>query len=260
MDKRIKTIIDNNLSQLDNSPDHVQLTDEEVKELILKFPPTNCIGRCVPFIFSMPKQQYIFLGSKFETITGYHPSDIMRLTASEFMTKLIPANHLKLLMLADAEAFRVVRAQYNGRYDVQINSDMTMIRKDGSSIRIMLQSRPLIWDEEGNIKIAGGFIVDISHIKLHGLPSTTLVSEGDIIYSYQPTHKELVEHKITDFSLRELELISMMAIGDDVDDLIRKTGLSKATVYAHRRNILAKSELATMQKVIESLRKEGLID
>lgn len=260
MDKRLKTLIDDNLLQLDSTQDQVQLTDDEVKELILKFPPTNCIGRCVPFIFSMPKQQYIFLGSKFEAITGYDPRDIMRLNASEFMTKLIPDNHLKLLMIADSEAFRVVRAQYNGRYDVQINSDMSMTRKDGSSIRIMMQSRPLIWDEEGNIKVSGGFIVDISHIKLHGLPSTTLVSEGEVIYSYQPTHKELVEYKITDFSLRELELINMMAKGDDVDDLIQKTGLSKATIYAHRRNILAKSELPTMQKVIESLRKQGLID
>jgi DNA-binding CsgD family transcriptional regulator len=208
----------------------------------------------------MPRQQYLFLGSKFQAITGYDPRDILRLTASEFMPLMIPADHLKLLMLADAEAFRVLRAQFNGGYEVQINSDMTMIRKDGSSIRVMLQSRPLIWDEEGNIKVSGGFIVDISHIKLHGLPSTTLVSEGEVIYSYQPSHKELVEHKISEYSLRELELISMMAQGDDVDDLIGKTGLSKATIYAHRRNILAKSELPTMQKVIESLRKQGLLD
>lgn len=259
MKKRLKTLIEDNLAKLDSGEEVVELSDEEVKELILQFPPSHCIGRCVPFLFSTTKQQYIFLGSKFQAITGYEPRDIIRMKASEFMPILVPPDHLKLLMVADSEAFEVLRTRFHMRHDVQINSDMVMKRKDGKIIRVMTQIRPIIYDEQGNMKIVGGFLVDISHLKIHGLPSTTLVSDGEVVYSYVPDHKVMVEQGITEFSLRELELIRMMAEGDDVDDVVKKTGLTKATVYAHRRNILAKSDLPTMQKVIESLRRQGLI-
>lgn len=244
---------------LDQDEQVLELSDKEVEDLILKFPPTYCIGRCLPYLFSVPRNKFFYLGSKVNSISGYSAKEWMSDAMTEFLPRIVQPEHLVLLCKATMASFQVMRSQYNGSYDVQVNMDFTLIRKDGQSCRVMMQFRPLIWDKDGNVKVTGGYIVDIDHLKKHGLPVINLTSSGEVVYLYTPDKNDVADSGITSFSPRELDILQMIAKGDDVNDITRKTGLSRATVYAHRRNIIAKSDFPNINKVIDSLRLKGVI-
>lgn len=244
---------------LDQDEQVLELSDKEVEDLILKFPPTYCIGRCLPYLFSVPRNKFFYLGSKVNSISGYSAKEWMSDAMTEFLPRIVQPEHLVLLCKATMASFQVMRSQYNGSYDVQVNMDFTLIRKDGQSCRVMMQFRPLIWDKDGNVKVTGGYIVDIDHLKKHGLPVINLTSSGEVVYLYTPDKNDVADSGITSFSPRELDILQMIARGDDVNDITRKTGLSRATVYAHRRNIIAKSDFPNINKVIDSLRLKGVI-
>ncbi len=259
MKKQIRSLIAEMMACLDQNEEILELTDKQVEDLILKFPPTHCIGRCLPYVFSVPRNKFLYLGPRIEDISGYSPKTWMQDTMSEFLPRIVQSEHLLLLCKATIACFEVMRSRYNGKYDVQVNLDFSIIKKNGSSCRIMMQFRPLIWDENGNIKITGGFIIDTDHLKKHGLPVITLTSFGEVVYVYAPDTQDLVDSGLTSFSPRELDILQMISNGDDVNDIMQKTGLSRATVYAHRRNIIAKSEFPNISKTIDALRSKGVI-
>lgn len=259
MKKRIIALIGEMMACLDQNEQTLELSDKEVENLILKFPPTYCIGQCLPYLFSVPKNKFFYLGSKVESITGYTGKEWMADATTEFLPRIIQQEHLLLVCKATIACFHVMRNQFNGSYDVQVNMDFTLTKKNGQTCRVMMQFRPLIWDKEGNVKITGGYIVDIDHLKKHGLPVINLTSSGEVVYLYTPDKNDVADSGLTSFSPRELDILQMIAKGDDVNDITRKTGLSRATVYAHRRNIVAKSDFPNINKVIDSLRLKGVI-
>jgi DNA-binding CsgD family transcriptional regulator len=250
--KRIRALIAEMMSCLDQNEQILELSDKEVENLILKFPPNYCFGRCLPYLFSVPRNKFLYLGSQVENISGYTTKEWMADALTEFFPRIIQQEHLILICKATMSCFQVMRSQFNGSYDVQANMDFTLTRKNGQTCRVMMQFRPLIWDDEG-------YIVDIDHLKKHGLPVINLTSSGEVVYLYTPDKNDVAESGLTSFSPRELDILQMIAKGDDVSDITRKTGLSRATVYAHRRNIIAKSDFPNINKVIDSLRLKGVI-
>jgi DNA-binding NarL/FixJ family response regulator len=106
--------------------------------------------------------------------------------------------------------------------------------------------------------ITGGYFVDITHIKRLGQPLITINHDGEVLHLFESTDDELVKDKLTSFTLRELEILRLVYSGSTTGEIAAKTGLTKSTIYAHRRNILAKSELPSMSKLISSLKKSGI--
>lgn len=260
MKKQIKALISDMVACLDQDTRVHELSDSQLEALVQNFPPAHCIGRCLPYIFSVTRNRYLYIGSRVGDITGYAAKEWKAETMADFLPRIVQPEHLILLCKASLACFQKMRTRFrNGSYEVQVNMDFTLIRKDGQPCRVMMQFRPLIWDGEGNVKITGGFLVDIDHLKKQGLPVITLTSFGEVLYVFSPDAQDLVNYGLTRFSPRELDILQMIARGDDVKDIIQKTRLSRATVYAHRRNIIAKSEFSTITKVIDSLRSIGII-
>lgn len=260
MKRQIKALIADMVACLDQDPQVHELSDTQVEALIKNFPPAHCIGRCLPYIFSVTRNRYLYIGPRVGDITGYSAKEWKAESMADFLPRIVQPEHLILLCKASLACFQKMRGRFqNGSYELQVNMDFTLVRKDGQPCRVMMQFRPLIWDEDGNVKITGGFLVEIDHLKKQGLPVITLTSFGEVLYMYSPAAQDLADIGLTRFSPRELDILQMIAKGDDVNDIMQKTRLSRATVYAHRRNIIAKSEFSTITKVIDSLRSKGII-
>lgn len=60
-------------------------------------------------------------------------------------------------------------------------------------------------------------------------------------------------------SIQGLEILKMTSLGYSNEEIAAAMNVSKATIYAHRTNILAKSDANSIPKLIENLRFKGVL-
>lgn len=250
-------LIEESLGKL-SSQSEVTFTDDEIKSTVLQFPASFCLGNCAPFVFNVSSAKFLYMGNNCERLTGISSMAMMKLTMAESAPMIIDPEQGPIVCKLSSGSFETLVKEYKGRTDIQINMDFGIIRLDGQRRRLLIQFRPIKWDGNGHVAITGGYFVDITHIKRLGQPLITINHDGEVLHLFESTDDELVKGKLTSFTLRELEILRLVDSGSTTGEIAAKTGLTKSTIYAHRRNILAKSELPSMSKLISSLKKSGV--
>ncbi|PWJ57095.1 DNA-binding NarL/FixJ family response regulator [Dyadobacter jejuensis] len=72
-------------------------------------------------------------------------------------------------------------------------------------------------------------------------------------------HEQTSGKQHLDFTARELEILSLFAKSQNVEQIARLLHISKNTVLTHRRNLLSKSEFHSMTELIAYTLRTGLI-
>lgn len=258
MKLQLAKLISESLGKLSSEHTEVDFSDDQIKSVLLQFPASFCLGHCAPFVFSVNAAKFLYMGKNCERLTGISSMEMMKLTMAESAPRVIDPEQGPLVCKLSIASFEKLVGEYAGRTDVQVNMDFGIIRQDGQKRRLLIQFRPIKWDDAGNVEITGGYFVDITHIKRVGHPLVTINYDGEVLHLFEPNDLELVKEGVTIFTLRELELLRMIDNGYSTEEIVVKTGLSKSTVYAHRRNILAKSEQPSIAKLIDTLKKSGI--
>lgn len=242
-----------------NDPVSIVFNDQELESILGNLPKKYCIGNCSTFIFNFSTGKFLYLEPAIREVTGFDATEFIHLTVSEIFERLLHPDQAFITVNLHQEAYRALMSQFEGRMDVYVNMDYAIQTKSGAAKRLLSQFRPILW-QDGSLILIGGHFTDISYLKKDGPPVVTFCTEGSILRTFNPQASVLVRKKLTEYTLRELEILRMTAAGSTTDEIAENIGVSKATVYAHRRNILAKSEYRSINKLIDSLRFKGVLN
>ena len=234
------------------------LRESDVQLLLQGLPTSHAIGTTTRFIMDFSANKYLYLGKNIENITGYSQIELMNADISASIAKYMPPEQGILVSELNMQGFSKLIKEFNGRTDIYVTMDHGIVRKNGTSGRILVQLRPFVWSR-GEILIAGGYYTDITHLKKEGHPIVSITCNGEVLCTFESNLKTVLRDKLTDFTARELEILALTGSGFSTKEIARKTGLTVGTIYAHRRNVLSKSEYGSIAKLVESLKGRGIL-
>jgi DNA-binding CsgD family transcriptional regulator len=146
-------------------------------------------------------------------------------------------------------------------FEIFYQIDYRVMKADGSHIRVMRQSTILETDENGAMVSTLSICTDISHLKMEGKivgrvegPSSQMAQFDDLTNGGNITSRKI------EISVREAEILSLIAIGKTSQEISNTLNISLHTVNTHRRNILEGSGYRNMTQLIMEALKQGLID
>ena len=258
MHRRIRSLIEQSLRNLADETDIKDHSDTEIEAYLSHLDPASNLGSSFSYLFDHAKGKFIYLSKDVEKITGCNRVQMLNSKFSEVWDEVLPVNHGIILGELNLRCFATLRQQYSGRYDVRVFMDYSINKKNGESRRIMTAIKPLRWNETGGLVIAGGFFTDITHWKTDGQPLVTINCQGDILEKFE-ADTSMFKEGVSEFTQRELEILQMVSKGYSMEEVVKETGLSKATIYTHRRNILSKSELPSIHQLVRHLQTLGVV-
>ncbi|ALJ01435.1 hypothetical protein DC20_13055 [Rufibacter tibetensis] len=169
-----------------------------------------------------------------------HPDDLpwflnFENAVTEFFLKLPPGKSMK----------------YKVRYDYRIK------KANGQYIRILQQVVTIQADEAGGVLRTLGVHTDISHLKKEGKPVLSFIGlDGEPSY-IDVNAKVVFSPQKEVLSKREKEILSLLISGNHSLEISDKLYISQHTVNTHRRNILAKTGVASTSELVARAVREG---
>lgn len=259
MREELRHIISKTLDILNpNDPDNDH-TGPDLPGLLNRFPPPRFIGKAVPCIVSTRLGRFLWVDDGIEDLCGYTPEDFLRQPMRDFLPCLHTPEHALIVWELFMKSVVYVQTHLAGRMDIQISMDHILLGKYGDRKRVIAHVWPLHWDDAGNLTTLGIYYVDISFLGKGSAPSLNILSNGKLITSFSAQLSNIASMHLLNLTQREMELLMMEARGKCIDEISAFTGLSKATIYTHRRNILQRSGHTSTQKLIDELRERGVI-
>lgn len=234
------------------------ISDEDIQRFINQIPQGLQLGASARFLFNFSTQRFLFIERAIYEITGYDASGFTNSRIQDTFSLLLHPEQGVITTRVHQECYRVLTTEFVGRTDVHINMDYAIRTRSGESKRLLSQFMPMIWEGDSLI-LVGGYFTDITSLRREGQPMVNISLGGQILRQFEPYTHDLVKERLTEFTLRELEILKLTSNGATTEEIAEHTGVSKATVYAHRRNILAKSEFRSIPKLIEALRFRGIL-
>ena len=211
------------------------------------------------FILDLTARKVDFVSPEVESIHGIHASKV---TLEHIMEWIHPED---MPFVGKAEAL-CIDVQYNriggARALKYKNSYCFRCKtKDGSYRLFHHQAFILTSDENFKISKSLNIHTDISHltstnnfkvsfIGMHDEPSFLNVDVND---------KSLLKESKSPFTLREKEIIRLLAEGLSSRAIAERLNISHDTVRTHRKNLMHKAECKNLGQLIAKCIKEGLI-
>jgi len=236
----------------------VFLSDEQIQKFVNSIPQGFQLGSSSRFLFNFATQRFLFIDRSFQEITGYDALEFTNSLIQDTFSLLLHPEQGVITTRVHQECYRVLTTEFEGRTDIHVNMDYAIRTRSGEPRRLLSQFTPMIW-EEGSLILVGGYFTDITTLRREGQPMVNIWLGGQVLRQFEPYTEDLVRERLTEFTLRELEILKLTSSGATTEEIAEHAGVSKATVYAHRRNILAKSEFRSIPKLIEALRFKGVL-
>lgn len=236
-----------------------EYTEEEIRSVMSAIDPFYCMGNGVPYLISFSLDRFLYIGENFEDVIGMPAKEAMNGPLSGFISRVFVQEQGLIAMGIFRRSMEVLMEKYRDRYDIQLNIQVGFYHTGMKQRRtLLMQRQPLKWDPHSGLDLLGGTFQDITHLKQEGPPVATITCGGQLLELFEPDPDQ-PSLELAGFSRKELEVIRLADQGRSIDEVAETTGVSKATVYSHRRNIIAKSGLPNMQKVIEILKTKGIL-
>ena len=246
------------LEPLASEPIGIQFSEEEIKRYLKNLPTGFHLGPNATYLFNFSTQKFVYIENSFKDISGYEAAEFINSTIQETFSNLLHPEQGLITTRVHQACYQALFEEFTGRLDVQVNMDYAIQTKTGEAKRLLSQFCPILWKED-HLILVGGRFTDISHLRKDGQPIVNISVNGNIIRFFEPFTQDLVKERLTEYTLRELEILKATSNGASTEEIAEEMGVSKATIYAHRRNILAKSECRSIPKLIESLRFRGIL-
>ncbi len=130
------------------------------------------------------------------------------------------------------------------------------LKKDGTYIKLLVQSSVLERDEEGKMISNFSLLTDISFLDTH----------DRVEWNFQANELDLKAFKKVIYTLyadfytkREKEILNLIAKKHTSEKIAKLLSLSKLTVQTHRKNILRKAKSHSIDDVLSFCKKNGII-
>lgn len=205
-----------------------------------------CLNDQFYVITQFPSLELVFVSDNIADILGVKPQGF----TIRKLFGLIHPEDAPVVLLASKKMTELVGSRYNeiAPYDSVFTMDFRLRKNDGTFLRFLNQNS-IICKKDCCFKyLSLSLYTDITHIK------TSKKIEFD--YKHQGTgaiiefpDKEI--HNIANcFTHRELEILSLLAVGKNSAEIGAILHISRHTVDTHRRKMLAKSHLCNTAELV----------
>lgn len=145
---------------------------------------------------------------------------------------------------------------------IQINIYIRMLDCFNIYRWVLIQFPQRMFDEEGEILSTFILITDLSHLSKSFSRMLTMMdfsNNENIFFATQVDNKNLVSLNLPQISKRELEILQLMARGQNSPQIAETLFLSYHTVENHKRNLRNKTGVKTSAELIDYVWRNNLI-
>ncbi|GAB2530822.1 LuxR C-terminal-related transcriptional regulator [Rufibacter soli] len=215
------------------------------------------LGDYYYFIFNNLEASIEYVSENMSTILGYQPEEF---TVPFMVEKIHPEDRPFFLNFeaTKVDFFKQMAPEKCLKYKVRY--DYRLQHADGNYLRILQQSVCAQVGEEAHLPLrALGMHTDITHLKLEGKPMLSFIGmEGEPSYiDVKPKQAFSPQKEV--LSKREKEVLGMVIDGKPSRKISEELHISMHTVNTHRKNILAKAQVASSSELVAKAIKEGWV-
>ncbi len=145
---------------------------------------------------------------------------------------------------------------------IQINIYIRMFDCMNKYRWVLIQFPRKMYDEKGKILSTFILITDLSHLSKSFSRMLTMMDSSNnenIIFATQVDNKNLIKLNLPQISKRELEILQLMARGQNSPQIAESLFLSYHTVENHKRNLRKKTSTRTSAELIDYVWRNNLI-
>ncbi len=194
----------------------------------------------IVYTYDVKTQEYIWGNEKYSEILGYSYEEV-HLNAHDFAKNYFHPDDIVILQQRKDHFSKNNTDVWSGVYRIK--------HKDGHYIWVYSKIKVYKRDEKGNPTQLLGIVVDAAE------SFETRIRIAELF-------KERIRHEnrdlICNLTLRELEIIRLIAAGDTYLEIAEKLSIQPDTVNKHRKNILEKLKLNNIASLISFAKETGL--
>lgn len=229
----------------------------EAGKLLSKVPSMEnafLIGRNFTVVMDYSKLSYLQLQGAFEKILGYAPQQVLDGGVEFLYTILHPEDREKVAALSVYFHDFVHSQPVEKRKMIKTNLNFRMKAANGYYVRLLEQVIVIDLDANGLIAYTLKHFTDISHLPYTDDVTLSFVDEsatGDQLpYTVVVERSQAKSPKRQVFTLRELEILGLIAKGITSKEIADRLYLSLDTVKNHRKNMIRKAGCRNIAEVL----------
>ena len=189
---------------------------------------------------------------------GKNPEEI---SGSSFTTLVhhIKLSHIPFGLYCAIQYWKYIYSKpAHKRKYIKASFCFTTIRKGGQQIQTLLQSTPIVLNEDGNVLVTFGIMHDVSHIVPLGTLNYQIIDDSEAETKVIPVSffNKPIENLL---SPAEQRIMKEVYAGLNSVQIAEKLSLSVHTVRQHRKNILEKTKTTNTVDLIKIAIKENLL-
>lgn len=218
------------------------------------------VGSSFFIIVNLTTYKYEFLGSNQELVTNYD-NDYVKEEGVRFLVSNVHPDDGAFIIKNGYTKF-VEILQQSGRHlpNTILHCNFRFRHKDGHYVHLVEQDQLLDMGDESNSNYILTYICEIPYVE--PFRGTVLIKEVDITGKICKIIYEDSYHKpsnIAELSNREYDIVRLIARGKNNYEIADTLFISHNTVQTHRKNILEKMEMHSMNQVVATVIARGMV-
>ncbi|MGV3504586.1 MAG: LuxR C-terminal-related transcriptional regulator [Adhaeribacter sp.] len=208
------------------------------------------------YVYDYQTARVVYVSRNLTQVLGYSQEEF----SIEFLySKIHPQDHDQVLKISRATGDLVMQCKELAPLMAFLTVDFRLMHADGHYIKMQRQSTILKRDESGNVHFSVGIITDINHLNRSDKVSFDVSMPEykemlvQILESYEPGTAA------GEFSVREKQVLRLMALGKNTRQIAQELSLSTFTVDTHRKNMKKKLMVRNTAGLISEAFKRKLI-
>lgn len=237
--------------------DQKQADGLKLKSLLQQNPVVDAflsLYSSVTFLLDVKSNTYLYLSANIDAMLGYSASDLQKseLTANAV---LIHAEDSFQIDLFTTKLFkRLKKIPLQKLSDYTLHREYRLLRKDGSSIGLLEQSKVVESNSSGEVITLFGQLTDVSILKKKHGPAAYLTSTGNQeVIDFTPKKSSAI------LSNRELQVMELLSKGLSSKQIAHMLSISYYTVGKHRQKMLAKTHSKNSSELIHFAEHNQLV-
>lgn len=213
-------------------------------------------GEYCHYIFDFSLDRMVDITDEVSNIFGISRNEILSLPINMFFSEFFAAEHLHSVVNFGKIFFDFI-VQERGE-PIFINLEVNITDRNRQNKRIILQFRPILYDDCGKPVLTEGYIVDITHVKKEGAPTLTLIKNRKIVATYTGTYEDFKKSNQLPLTKKDIEMLRLRSQGKKIQEISMLMQMKPYTVYSYFRDIKKKTDME-VNALIKLLYEKGLL-
>ena len=213
---------------------------------------------CLTWVLDMRTMRYDFMGRNVQQMLGYEATCFMQGGVAFTSTLIHPDDMPKLTRLLQKLWDYLLAQPAASLRTYRLSGDYRLRKADGNYLRLLEQNTVLQTDKNGQITHLLGFGSDITSWKKENVLVASVQSSA-LQKCFVCTSADERLKECQELSMREREIVGLMAKGQNSKQIAERLSISFHTVNTHRQKMLAKTHTNNSNGLVQFAIRSGMI-